>query len=180
MWVEALDLILQRLERSKLDFGKVAAVSGSGQQHGTVYWKNGSSEILSCLDPNKPLVDQLCDAFSIKESPTWMDCCTTKQCREIEEAVGGALEFSRLTGSVAHERYAGPQIRKIFQEQPEVYTVTERISLISSFMASLLLGGYASIDHTDGAGMNLMDIKLRDWSAIAMEVCCYIYINYSS
>lgn len=180
MWVEALDLILQRLERSKLDFGKVAAVSGSGQQHGTVYWKNGSSEMLSCLDPNKPLVDQLCDAFSIKESPTWMDCCTTKQCREIEKAVGGALELSRLTGSVAHERYAGPQIRKIFQEQPEVYTVTERISLISSFMASLLLGGYASIDHTDGAGMNLMDIKLRDWSAIAMEVCCYIYINYSS
>lgn len=169
MWVEAMDLILQRLERSKLDFGKVAAVSGSGQQHGSVYWKKGGSGILSSLDPNKSLVDQLRDAFSIKESPIWMDCSTTEQCKEIEKAVGGALELSILTGSVAHERYAGPQIRKIFQEQPEVYNITERISLISSFMASLLLGGYASIDHTDGAGMNLMDIRLRDWSRIAME-----------
>ena len=55
MWVEALDLMLQKLSKSKLDFGKIAAVSGSGQQHGSVYWKNGSSEILSLFDPRKAL-----------------------------------------------------------------------------------------------------------------------------
>lgn len=170
MWVEALDLILERLKRSNFDFAKVAAVSGSAQQHGSVYWKKGSSKTLSSLDQKMPLVDQLRDAFSIKESPIWMDCSTTRQCRAIEEAIGGALELSRLTGSVAHERYVGPQIRKIFETQPEVYYDTERISLVSSFMASLCIGGHACIDHTDGAGMNLMDIKSRDWSKIALEV----------
>ncbi|KAK6139052.1 hypothetical protein DH2020_027202 [Rehmannia glutinosa] len=169
MWVEALDLILQRLDNSKLDFGKIIAISGSAQQHGSVYWKNGSYLILASLDSEKPLVDQLGEAFSIKESPIWMDCSTTEQCRAIEKAVGGALELSKLTGSCAHERYVGPQIRKIFETQPEVYNNRERISLISSFMASLLIGGYACIDHTDGAGMNLMDIKLRAWSKIALE-----------
>ncbi|KAH6764942.1 xylulose 2 [Perilla frutescens var. frutescens] len=169
MWVEALDLILQKLEKSKLDFGRVLAVSGSAQQHGSVYWKNGSSVVLASLDSQKPLVDQLGDAFSIKDSPIWMDCSTTEQCRAIEKAVGGALELSKLTGSCAHERYAGPQIRKIFETRPEVYEITERISLISSFMASLLIGGYACIDHTDGAGMNLMDIKLKAWAKIALE-----------
>lgn len=168
MWVEALDLMLQKLSK-KLDFGKIAAVSGSGQQHGSVYWKSGSSAILSSLDPKKALVDQLGSAFSVKESPIWMDSSTTAQCRDIEKAVGGALELARLTGSRAHERYTGPQIRKIFETQPEVYHDTERISLVSSFVASLLIGSYACIDETDGAGMNLMDIKQRAWSKIALE-----------
>lgn len=169
MWVEAFELILQRLEKSKLDFGKIAAVSGSGQQHGSVYWKTGSSEILSSLDSKKPLVVQLRDAFSVDESPIWMDSSTTEQCIAIEKAVGGAMELSKLTGSRAYERYTGPQIRRIFETQPEVYQKTERISLVSSFMASLLIGEYACIDQTDGAGMNLMNIKQRAWSKIALE-----------
>lgn len=171
MWVEALDLVLQRLAKSGLDFGKVDALSGSGQQHGSVFWKKGSSAILSSLDSKKRLVDQLRNAFSVKESPIWMDSSTTAQCREIEKAFGGALELSQITGSRAYERFTGPQIRKIYQTQPEVYNNTERISLVSSFMASLFIGGYACIDHTDGAGMNLMDIKQRAWSEKALEVC---------
>ncbi|KAJ8537853.1 hypothetical protein K7X08_014393 [Anisodus acutangulus] len=159
MWVEALDLILQRLKKSNLDFGKIAVVSGCAQQHGSVYWKNGSSKILSSLDPKKQLVDQFVDAFSIEESPIWMDCSTTEQCKAIEIAVGGGLELAKLTGSRAHERYDGPQIRKSSEKHPEIYQNTKRISLVSSFMASLLIGGYACIDQTDGAGMNLMDIE---------------------
>lgn len=171
MWVEALDLILGRLKKSELNFTKIAAVSGSGQQHGSVYWKKGSSVILSSLDPKKPLVEQLGDAFSVEESPIWMDSSTTEQCKAIEKAVGGALELSGLTGSRAYERYTGPQIRRIYETRSEEYENTERISLVSSFMASLLIGSYACIDHTDGAGMNLMDIKERAWSKKVLEVC---------
>lgn len=172
MWVEALDTVLKRLHHSGLDFGRIVAVSGSAQQHGSVYWKNGSSAVLASLDSKKPLVDQLGCAFSVKESPIWMDCSTTQQCRDIEKAVGGAMALSELTGSCAHERYAGPQIRKLFEMYPEVYENTERISLVSSFMGSVLIGEYACIDQTDGAGMNLMDIKQRQWSEKALEVFC--------
>ncbi|XP_058724560.1 xylulose kinase 2-like [Vicia villosa] len=169
MWVEALDLILQKLSKSNLDFSKIAAVSGSGQQHGSVYWKIGSSKILSALDCKKPLLEQLENAFSVKETPIWMDCSTAVECRAIEEACGGALELARVTGSRAYERFTGPQIKKIFDQQPEVYNETERISLVSSFMASVFIGGYAAIDHSDGGGMNLMDIKAKAWSKVALE-----------
>lgn len=184
MWVEALDVILERLRKSRnVDFDKIAAVSGSAQQHGSVYWKKGSLGILTSLDSKEPLVKQFGNAFSTKESPVWMDNSTTEQCEAIEKALGGALELSKLTGSRAHERCTGPQIRRIYEMCPDVYHDTERISLVSSFMASILIGGYASIDHTDGAGMNLMDIKERAWSNLAMEVrvhilyivCYYVY-----
>ncbi|TKW23784.1 hypothetical protein SEVIR_3G009800v4 [Setaria viridis] len=81
---------------------------------------------------------------------------------QVENAVGGALELAKLTGSRAYERFTGPQ--------PNVYEDTERISLVSSFMASILVGSYASIDETDGAGMNLMDINQRTWSKTVLEV----------
>src|SRR5688572_3994377 len=37
MWIEALDLLLSRIKASGFDLGRVAGVSGAGQQHGSVY-----------------------------------------------------------------------------------------------------------------------------------------------
>nr|AFK38859.1 unknown [Lotus japonicus] len=170
MWVEALDLMFQKLSNSNFDFSKVAAVSGSGQQHGSVYWKKGSSQILSSLDAKKPLLGQLESAFSIKESPIWMDCSTTKQCREIESACGGSIgACSSHGGRVLMKGLLAPRLRKYLRLSLKFMIALKRISLVSSFMASLLIGAYAAIDHSDGGGMNLMDIKKKTWSKVALE-----------
>jgi len=165
MWVEALDILLEKL-KSKLDFSKVVAISGSGQQHGSVYWKKGSSAMLASLDPSKRLLSQLENAFFAKKSLIWMDSSTTSQCREIEKVVGGALELSKLTGSRAYERYMGPQIRKLYKTKQDIYNETERISFVSSFMACFSVGEYASIDETDATRINLMDIREREHTRI--------------
>jgi len=44
------------------------------------------------------------------------------------------------------------QIAKIAKTQGEAYKNTERISLVSSFLASLFIGSYAPIDRSDGSG----------------------------
>lgn len=59
------------------------------QQHGSVYWQKGAQETLKKLDPSQFLHEQLSHSFSVTNSPIWMDSSTTKQCRELEDAVGG-------------------------------------------------------------------------------------------
>uniref|UniRef100_A0A8C5K556 Xylulose kinase n=1 Tax=Jaculus jaculus TaxID=51337 RepID=A0A8C5K556_JACJA len=125
MWVQALDLILEKMKASGFDFSQVLALSGAGQQHGSVYWRAGASRALTSLLPDLPLQQQLKDCFSISDCPVWMDSSTTTQCRQLEAAVGGALALSRLTGSRAYERFTGNQIAKIHQQNPEAYSHTE-------------------------------------------------------
>uniref|UniRef100_A0A3Q2QE38 Xylulose kinase n=1 Tax=Fundulus heteroclitus TaxID=8078 RepID=A0A3Q2QE38_FUNHE len=70
---------------------------------------------------------------------------------------------------VCLQRFTGNQISKLRQTRAEQFQDTERISLVSSFAASLFLGAYAAIDYSDGSGMNLLDIRSRNWSQICLE-----------
>lgn len=169
MWVAALDLLFQRMKQQRFPFARVAAISGSGQQHGSVHFRKGARAILQRLSPDTPLHRQLAAVFAVGDSPVWMDFSTTAQCRALEQALGGPQALARLTGSRAFERFTGNQIAKIAQTQRANYENTERIALVSSFFASLLTGDYAPIDTSDGSGMNLMDVRRKVWSRRALE-----------
>ncbi|KAG8330818.1 hypothetical protein J6590_054106 [Homalodisca vitripennis] len=169
MWTKALDLLMDKLRVSGADFSQVAALSGTAQQHGTVYWQSGAEETLKTLDPDSFLHTQLASAFSVSSSPVWMDSSTTQQCRQLEAAVGGPQKLAEITGSRAYERFSGAQIMKIIQTKPSTYANTERISLVSSFACSLFLGKYAPIDWSDGSGMNLLDIHSKQWCPACLK-----------
>jgi xylulokinase len=168
MWAEALDVMFGRLANSGIDLGKIAAISGSAQQHGSVYLNRAAAAALGSLDPARPLAEQIVPLLSRAASPIWMDSSTAEECREITAAVGGAGALSTHTGSRAFERFTGPQIRKFSKIDPSGYAATDRVHLVSSFMASLLTGGHAPLDPGDGSGMNLMDLASSDWWAPAV------------
>jgi len=168
MWIAALDLLLGQMQADGAPLEAVCALSGSGQQHGSVWLCGGAEKRLGALDADRTLGEQLQDLFTIADSPVWMDSSTGAECAAREAALGGAQATATLTGSRAYERFTGNQIAKIYRLHPEHYAATERICLVSSFMASLLKGGYAPIDVSDGSGMNLMDIRTRAWSPAAL------------
>lgn len=170
MWAEALDLLFERMADERFPFGQVAAVSVSGQQHGSVYWRRGAGLQLGRLENHRPIAPQLAETFAVEESPIWMDSSTTEECREREAAMGGAQALAEITGSRAYERFTGNQIARIAKRRPEAYAATERISLVSSFMATLLAGAYAPIDWSDGSGMNLLDIRAKRWDPKSLAV----------
>ncbi len=169
MWAEALDVLMAQLKKDEVALGDVRAVAGSGQQHGSICWNATLPAVLAKLDPAKSLKTQLAACFSRATAPIWMDSSTNKECVEIQDAMGGASAMAEATGSAAFERFTGPQIRKFFKTEPKAYEATAGISLVSSFMASLLAGRIALIDQGDGSGMNLMDIRTRKWHGKALE-----------
>jgi xylulokinase len=163
MWTEALDVMVARLATSGLDTRRLAAVSGSAQQHGSVYMNAAAAAGLSAFDPDERLVKAIGPLLSRPVAPIWMDSSTTVECAELSEHVGGADVLAQKTGSRAFERFTGPQIRKLYKRDPATYAATDRIHLVSSFLASLLVGRHAPIDTGDGSGMNLMELASWRW-----------------
>ena len=82
------------------------------------------------------LHEQLGSAFSVHDSPIWMDSSTrftlinlafiilllisSTECASLEASVGGAEQLAEITGSRAYERFTGNQIAKLARERPEV------------------------------------------------------------
>lgn len=150
VWAKALEIMLGRLARG-IDRQRLRAISGSAQQHGSVYC--GAAPAI----------------LTRATSPIWLDSSTTEECAQIEAAVGGSGSLARLTGSRAFPRFTGPQIRKFARQDPEGYARTGCIHLVSSYLASRLIGHHSPVDHADGSGMNLMDLRAGTWSARALD-----------
>ncbi|MEJ2249710.1 MAG: FGGY family carbohydrate kinase [Candidatus Lokiarchaeota archaeon] len=168
MWVDALEQLLKKINNQGFLLSHVKAISGSAQQHGTVYVSSSFEKIIKNLEITKKLSSQIKSTLTRTTSPIWMDSSTSAQCKEIRENLGGKENVIQITGSNTYERFSGPQIRKFYQENPMEYQRTSKIHLISSFLASILIGKNAPIDYSDGTGMNLMNIKEKSWDNKAL------------
>lgn len=166
VWAAALDLLFSQMQQAGAPLSEVAGISGSGQQHGSVYLNDDFASVLAKLDPAKHLPVQIVPALSRMTSPIWMDSSTVLECEELEEEFGERLREE--TGSPAIARFTGPQIRKFWKDDPVGYENTATIHLVSSFLCSVLCGQSAPIDYGDGAGMNLLNLQTLKWDA---EIC---------
>jgi xylulokinase len=168
MWVHAVDVLLGRLASGGCDFSQIAGISGAGQQHGSVYLQTPLAS-LGGWSSQTLLRDQLAPLLSRPTSPLWMDSSTSEECAEIARALGGDAEVVKTSGSRAIERFTAAQIRRFSKLEPAAYAATAEIHLVSSLLASLLVGSSAPIDFGDGAGMNLLDLARGTWSPALLE-----------
>ena len=164
MWLDAVNLVLDRLVEAGLDFGRVMGISGAGMQHGTVFWNKDAETVMVNLDAGKTLSEQLESALAHPMSPNWQDSSTQKQCDAFNAELGSPEKLAEVTGSSAHHRFSGPQIMRYREKHRAHYEDTARISLVSSFLASVFLGKIAPIDISDVTGMNLWDISGTKWN----------------
>ncbi|KAI2642890.1 xylulose kinase-like protein [Xylaria nigripes] len=171
MWVEAVDLVLARLREQRCPMDQIKGISGSGQQHSSVYWSSDAEATLRSLDPKRALVEQLDDrVFAYEFAPNWQDGSTQCECDDFDAHLGSGKNLAEVSGSSAHHRFTGTQILRMRRHRPQVYNNTARISLCSSFLASVFLGCIAPIDISDVTGMNLWDIGAEKWNQELLEL----------
>lgn len=170
MWAEALDVTIARAAREMgVDLGDLRAISGSAQQHGSVYLAAMFGERLGAISSDAALASQLTGVLSRPTAPVWMDTSTTAECGEIEDALGGPRRMAQTTGSRAFERFTAPQIRKFAKESAGAWLATGRVHLVSSWLASLLVGAEAPLDHGDASGTALMTLDPPAWWSEAVR-----------
>jgi xylulokinase len=163
LWLQAMDTVLARLKDAGLDFSLVKGISGAGMQHGSIFWSAQAEDVMSKLDPNTSLEKQMDAAFAHPFSPNWQDASTQKECDEFDTVLGSPAALAQATGSKAHHRFTGPQILRYTRKHPEAYQKTHRITLVSSWLASIFRGRIAPFDISDVCGMNLWDIPGGRW-----------------
>uniref|UniRef100_A0A674NWA7 Xylulose kinase n=1 Tax=Takifugu rubripes TaxID=31033 RepID=A0A674NWA7_TAKRU len=178
MWVKALDLLLDRMKRAGFDFSRVRALSGAGQQHGSVYWKTGAAQTLKNLDPEQNLHQllQVC-VLSLLNSPVWMDSSSSQQCNVLQTAVGGALRLAEITGSRAYEVCLSSCPPVPLSSCPPVPLSSCPLVLVSTsescqqnFHLWVIIPLNLPVDSCcAGSGMNLLDIRSRAWSQICLD-----------
>jgi aldose 1-epimerase len=146
------------------DIHNIKAISGAGQQHGTVYYNNRAESVLSRLDPSKPLAGQLEGILARRTAPIWRDKTTETQAREAENFFGGPEQLRQLTGSAAELRFGLSQFMKFAQDNPGAWAETATIVNIAGFNGSLLTGiARFPFDPGDGSGTNAMGIRGDEW-----------------
>src|SRR5690606_23836878 len=73
MWAEALAVLFAAMMKDPVPLGELLAISGSGQQHGSVYLNDRAASALATLPSAPSLVKGLRGIFSRRTSPIWMD-----------------------------------------------------------------------------------------------------------
>ncbi|CAD7968620.1 unnamed protein product [Amoebophrya sp. A25] len=133
LWVEAFELCLTKLRNLGLNsgdskafsFANVIRVTGSAQQHGTVYLNDrvreqdesrscgpsASSSSLRSATSQTGLTSWIEPMLYRTTAPIWMDMSTTTEAANLEAAFGWQ-NLTQMTGSRAYERFSGLQIAK--------------------------------------------------------------------
>jgi xylulokinase len=82
-----------------------------------VYWQKGARQKLQSLHPSRFLHDQLRDAFAVTDTPIWQDSSTTKQCQELENAVGGPEVCMDISTVAELQLYKVPVILRLYLQK---------------------------------------------------------------
>jgi xylulokinase len=102
LWLEALDLVLVRLKDTGCPVQNITGISGSCQQHGSIFWNAQGEPALKSLDGGTSLVEQLSNAFAYEYGPNWQDHSTQAECDLFDKHLGSPEKLAEVTGSSAH------------------------------------------------------------------------------
>lgn len=151
-WVQGtLGALGDVVRTSGVDAADIEGLSFSGQMHGLV------------------LLDR--ERRPVRNAMLWNDTRTTKQCREIEAALGADL--LAITRNPALEGFTLPKLLWVKEHEPDVFARGDVFVLPKDYVRYRLTGDIA-MDLSDAAGTLLLDVRAAAWSN---EVCRRVGID---
>lgn len=141
-WNAASKTTAEVIKKSGVNSDDIKGVGISGQMHGLV------------------MLDK--DGKVIRDSIIWCDGRTTEECKEITDIIGKE-RLIEITANPALPGFTAGKILWVRKHEPENYAKCAHIMLPKDYIRYMLTGEYAT-EVSDASGMNLLDVKTRNWS----------------
>ncbi len=149
MWIEALEMLFERLKNSDIPQENIKSISVSGQQHGLVSLDNEGN-------------------LTRKRSKLWNDFSTQEECDLLTEAIGGVENMIAEVGNSQRPGYTASKIYHFVKNEPEAYARTTTLFLVHNYINWYLTGGKKEgvrvMEPGDTSGMALWNPKTQQWS----------------
>ncbi|THH06414.1 hypothetical protein EW145_g4109 [Phellinidium pouzarii] len=172
MWIKALDLLLQKLQQN-FDLSKIKSIGGSAQ-HGCVWWKSSMpAPLLRFNDPNRTIHEHLFSSgnpFSLPNTPVSQDTATLPQALALEHALGGPDKTVARLGTPAHASLTAAHALRMRETQPDIWRRTGRLTLASTLLCSLFLGGWAPTSESEACATGMWSHSQRAWDDAVLEL----------
>jgi len=142
-WWQAVCVSTQQLlSNTRISNKEIACIAFSGQMMGCV-----------ALDRQ---------ANPLRNAIIWADMRAVAEAEMLIERFG-ADEVYRITGHRASPSYSGAKILWIRNHQPDIFTQAYKFVHAKDFIVARLTGNFVT-DLSDASGMNLYDLRKKDWS----------------
>lgn len=145
MWLEAVNLLLDRLRKAAVPQRLIRSISVSGQQHGLV----ALTETGELARPYSKL---------------WNDFSTEDECRRLTDALGGVEAMIEEVGNTQRTGYTAAKILHMLRHEPEMYRRTATFFLVHNYINWYLTGGICAMEPGDTSGTALWNPKTGEWS----------------
>ncbi len=150
MWIEAMNVLLQKLADSDVNQAEIRAMSVSGQQHGLV-----------ALDKDGNL--------SRSRSKLWNDFSTQEECDILTEKVGGLETMVKEVSNSQRTGYTAAKIFHLYRHEREAYDNTATFFLVHNYINYYLTGGVTVMEPGDTSGTALYNIETGQWSDVVIH-----------
>lgn len=145
-----------------LDDTPVRAVSVSGQMHGLVV-----------LDQDEVFAAGSRELAAARPAILWNDQRATRECAEIEAALGGRGACVRTFGNAALPGFTLPKLLWLRRHEPAVLDRAGAFLLPKDFVRFVMTAEPVT-DYGDASGMLMLDVRDRHWSD---QVCALAGID---
>lgn len=141
-WRASSQAIREVLGSDGVSADEIAAVSFSGQMHGSVF-----------LDDNGEV---------LRPALLWCDQRTERQCEEITERIG-RRRLIELVSNPAVTGFTLPKLLWLRENEPVVWSKVRSVMLPKDYIRFRLTGETA-MDMADASGTLMLNVRRREWS----------------
>lgn len=103
----------------------------------------------------------------LRHAIIWADTRAMAEADQLIERVGSQAVY-QITGHRASPSYSAAKIMWVRDHEPELFAQAHKFLHAKDFIVARLTGQFVT-DYSDASGMNLYDLKARDWSPTILD-----------